>query len=141
MVAICSLSLLLLCLISCGCSIREKAVFSDEQLKYAYRDGAPDLQHALLGDNKAVSRIFLKALGDELDGENAELYQAELYQLATGIGAERFIGVLLSEPENVQRALARFFLPTAKRVRRLSTVRDCLLQINGKANRKPIGSQ
>ncbi len=90
-----------------------------------------------MGDNKAVSRIFLKAVGDELDGEAAELYQAELYQLAIGIGSERFIGVLLSEPENVQHALARFFLRTAERIRRLSKVRDCLMQIN--KSQEPIG--
>lgn len=138
MVKICSLSLLLFCLIPCGCSIREKAGFSDEQLQYAYRDGAPDLQNALQGDNKAVSRIFLKALSDELDGEAAELYEAELYQLAIGISSERFIGVLLLEPENVQRAVASWFLPTAERVRRLSKVRDCLMQINAG---KPIGDR
>jgi hypothetical protein len=134
MVTFCSLSLLLLCFIPCGCAIREKAGFSEEQLRYAYRDSAPDLQDALLGDNKAVSRIFLKALGDELDGEYAELYEAELYQLAIGISAERFIGVLLLEPENVQRSVARFFLPTAERVRLLSKVRDCLLKINKDAD-------
>jgi len=129
MVKICSLSLLLLCLFPCGCAIREKAEFSEEQLEYAYRSGAPDLQSALSGDKKAVSRIFFKALSDELDGEYAELYQAELYQLAIGISPERFIAVLRSEPGNVQRAVANRFLPTAERARRLSKVRDCLLQI------------
>jgi hypothetical protein len=124
-----SQTLLLICLFTCGCAVCEKAYFSEEQLKYAYRFGAPDLQNALSGDNKAVSRIFRKAVSDELDGEYAELYVAELYHLASGISPERLFEVLRSEPENVQREVLNVFLPVAQRDRRLSKVRGFLLEI------------
>lgn len=99
---------------------------------YAYQSNASVLDQSKMDNNEAVSLIFQKSLNCELDGEYAELYAAQLYQLAQTIGSKRFLELLVVEPKNIQTAVAESLLPVVERDRRLSDIRNSLLKIGTK---------
>jgi hypothetical protein len=112
-----------------GCSSPRKNSFSEEQLGYANRSNYLLIKESEGTVESLAHKVFIKAVDDELDGERAELYRAQLYVFAERVSQEQFIKLLMLEPEYIRFAVAKQFVSVVANNRNFSKIYQFLLTV------------